>query len=136
VPARDYEFKIAKLWQTGMSEKEFLKLFSRNSSRNSYSRLMQHECAQYGMKPVCNDLEYCATDAGALYIGHRGQLSNPSRARSMPRGFDQVSRRFEGLCFYVGKTKAACNIPVKSGSWKMPAQANPGFICGSVRPPL
>jgi len=30
VPARDYEFKIAKLWQTGMSEKEFLKLFSKD----------------------------------------------------------------------------------------------------------
>jgi hypothetical protein len=51
----------------------------------------------------------------------------------MPSGFAAIASKWDDLCSYTAGANgnsALCNIPGNSHSWRNPAQANPGFICG------
>ena len=58
---RSYEFKVAKL--------------ASNKRVGHYSDLMIDVCETYGMKPICDNPTYCATDKSSLYFGHQGYAS-------------------------------------------------------------
>ena len=122
VGAKDYSFEITYL----------------TSKRGTYSVLMRAACKTLGkqMKPVCDHPSYCRNDKLSLYLGQSGHISHPSHRYNnnySPKGFDQVRNEFLGLCVYANNAAGArglCNIPTQTHSWRYPAQANPGFMCG------
>ena len=120
IPARNYIFQITKL--TGKSGK--------------YADNMIKRCATYGMKPVCDHFNYCATDPKALYIGQEHHLGYPPHRREaswLPAGFEFIAYKWNGLCGYAAKVQgggnALCNRPINTHSWQGTGY-NPGFMCG------
>ena len=124
VAAADYVFEISYL----------------SSKRGTYSNLMRSSCKVIGMKPLCDHPSYCRNDANALYIGQNMHISYPPHRESdiqMPYGFASVKGEMKGKCFYANNAAGArglCNIPINTHSWRYPSQANPGFVCGKVKP--
>jgi hypothetical protein len=106
------------------------------SKSGSYSSNMIKACTSMQMKPVCDHPSYCSGDPQALFIGQSGHLAyKPHRNNDnyAPGGFKSIRDKWNKLCSYTAGANgnyALCNIPVNSHSWKTPAQANPGFICG------
>jgi len=48
-----------------------------------------------------------------------------------------VKGEMKGKCFYANNAAGArglCNIPINTHSWRYPSQADPGFVCGKVKP--
>ena len=121
VPAQDYEFQVSYL-----------------SSRGGlYSDRMKERCAEIGMKPVCDHPAYCRNDGRGLYLGQSGHISHPSHRNnngySPSGGWAALMKHFYGLCVYANNaasSRALCNIPSATHSWRTPGQANPGFMCG------
>eukprot|EP01048_Picozoa_sp_COSAG05_P015644 COSAG05_NODE_1907_length_3849_cov_4.846133_2_plen_742_part_01 len=118
-----YEFAVGKL----------------HGASGSYSALMISNCKKFmGMKPVCDNPDYCKNDQNSLYLGQTGSLSLPSvrgNRNSVPANFYKVSKTWNGKCSYTGAkngNSALCNIPSSKISWKRPSQSNPGFLCGRV----
>ena len=51
----------------------------------------------------------------------------------VPSGFAAVRDNWRGLCSYAANANngaALCNIPTNTHAWRVPAQYNPGFMCG------
>jgi hypothetical protein len=121
----EYEFRIASLPK-------------RHSTTATYSSQMIAVCAKWAMKPICGHPSYCKKDTAAIYLGQKAHLSYPKhRSTAVKRipGIDKLMPKLVGRCMYTGtsgKTKALCNIPVNTHSWRTPAQANPGFLCAKV----
>ena len=126
LPAHMYRFKQAPITR----------------SNGDYSTLMIAACKKLGMKPICDHPSYCRKDSKALYIGQQHHLGYPPHRNNKhytPDGFSSIefgsfsANSWQGLCFYTGtanKGKALCNIPKTTHSWKSPAQARPGVMCG------
>jgi hypothetical protein len=120
VGTRTYLFRMAEL----------------DSKKGTYSAGMTKACSALAMKPVCDHRNYCAGDDDSLYVGQTHHMAyRPHRMNNnyMPGGFRAVAGMWDGLCSYTGGANGAyalCNIPGNSHSWRNPAQANPGFICG------
>ena len=106
--------------------------------------MMIKGCKLFSMKPICDHPAWCATDPNALYLGQDGHISHGGHRDTMTMnavGWNRIKVRFVGLCVYAPfsghrnaalKDNALCNIPTNSHSWKTPAQANPGFMCGKT----
>ena len=62
------------------------------------SAAMVRKCAQFGMKPVCDDPGLCASDPKALYLGQPKALANPANriAKYTPSGFSAISSAWAG----------------------------------------
>jgi len=125
--------------KNGVAGRTYMIGASKLSSKNGkYSTRMIAECMELGMKPICDHPHYCKNDASALYIGQTSHIAyKPYRSNTsyMPSGFEKVKSMWDGLCSYTANANgnnALCNIPANSHSWKTPAQANPGFMCGKA----
>ena len=138
VPSHAYTFRNARDTRTADEKRE---------SHMSYNAVMIAECQKHGMKPVCNHPVPCKADTRALYIGQSSYIALPHSHASrglFPGGWNSaLQRNWAGLCSYTGVPKSRrtsgvykqytrCNIPIKSSSWRLPSQYNPGFVCGKV----
>ena len=125
VAAAEYEFRITSL--------------SASKGSSEYGDRMIKACKRFGMRPVCGHPVYCKNDAKSLYLGQVNHLSYPPhrhQAEQNPVGFTSIMNMWEGLCVYTAKSekqhRSLCNIPVNTHTWRTPAQANPGFVCGQI----
>ena len=109
-----------------------------STTSGSYSAAMRTECNKYGMKPVCDHRNYCKNDGGALYLGQAHHISYPPHRNInswFPTGWSSIRSNWNGLCNYAANAHgnhALCNMPTNTHSWRTPAQANPGFVCGKA----
>ena len=87
---------------------------------------------------VCDHRNYCKNDGGALYLGQAHHISYPPHRNInswFPTGWSSIRSNWNGLCNYAANAHgnhALCNMPTNTHSWRTPAQANPGFVCGKA----
>ena len=110
-------------------------------TKATMSAAMVRKCAQFGMKPVCDDPGLCASDPKALYLGQPKALANPANriAKYTPSGFSAISSAWAGLCGYGDHSSYGERAYCQYGShakapvgWKKWTEYDPGFVCGRV----
>jgi hypothetical protein len=79
-------------------------LVNSKSTSGHFTDSYVKDCAEIGMKPVCDHRNYCQNDARGIYIGQEHHMAHGGhRANSnyFPGGFTAIREKFNGACFWT-----------------------------------